>query len=164
MFTNRPAQNAPRNPVMPTAPAQAEAMRSIDSGAVTADAYHIRERVQRKLISEADGDVSVIHGPQMQQMIEMFFEAADAERQGTQFDNHIGRLGGRHVAQNFVPSRPAGLGVETEYLAAAAADQPLHAGRKGIGHRDTDVVDRLKQNRIALGHAFAHRQARRLLE
>jgi pilus assembly protein CpaF len=40
---------------------------------ITADVYHIRDRVQRKLLSETQGEVSLAHGPQMRQLIETLF-------------------------------------------------------------------------------------------
>jgi pilus assembly protein CpaF len=42
-------------------------------GKVSADVYHIRDRVQRKLLSETEGDVNLTHTPQMRQMIEAIF-------------------------------------------------------------------------------------------
>ncbi len=79
MFNNRPAQKS--QPTSPTATREAttESARAESGTALTADAYHIRDRVQRKLIAEADGDVSVAHSPQMQQMIEAFFNQVLAE-------------------------------------------------------------------------------------
>jgi pilus assembly protein CpaF len=38
-----------------------------------ADSYHIRDRVQRKLLAEVDGDVDITHTPQMRQIIESLF-------------------------------------------------------------------------------------------
>jgi pilus assembly protein CpaF len=38
-----------------------------------ADSYHIRDRVQRKLLAEVDGDVDITHQPQMRQIIESLF-------------------------------------------------------------------------------------------
>ncbi|HLE26890.1 MAG TPA: CpaF family protein, partial [Anaerolineales bacterium] len=46
---------------------------------VTADAYHIRDRVQAKLLSETQGDVNLGHVAQMRQMIETFFGQVLAE-------------------------------------------------------------------------------------
>jgi len=43
------------------------------------DVYHIRDRVQRKLLAETDGEVNLGHLPQMRQMIETFFNQVLAE-------------------------------------------------------------------------------------
>ncbi len=43
------------------------------SGVSKADIYHIRDRIQRKLLNETDGDVNLSHRPQMQQLIEVIF-------------------------------------------------------------------------------------------
>jgi pilus assembly protein CpaF len=48
-------------------------------GRVTADVYHIRDRVQRKLLAETEGEVDLSHIPQMRQMIETFFNQVLAE-------------------------------------------------------------------------------------
>ena len=49
------------------------------SGAVTADVYHIRDRVQRKLLSENEGEINLGHLPQMRQMIETLFSQVLSE-------------------------------------------------------------------------------------
>jgi pilus assembly protein CpaF len=43
------------------------------------DVYHVRDRVQRKLLAETDGEVNLGHLPQMRQMIETFFNQVLAE-------------------------------------------------------------------------------------
>jgi pilus assembly protein CpaF len=71
MFTNRPAASSSKNTSslnVATQPA-----RQDSSTALTADSYHIRERVQRKLLAEVDGDSNPAQNPQMQQMIETSF-------------------------------------------------------------------------------------------
>jgi len=77
MFTNRPALNGRQ-----TAPAtgQLTSAPTVESlGGVTADVYHIRDRVQRKLLSETEGEVNLSHLPQMRQMIETLFNQVLAE-------------------------------------------------------------------------------------
>jgi pilus assembly protein CpaF len=72
MFTNRPAKNLRTlnpNDYDPLADAQNIA----GSEQVSADAYMIRDKVQRRLLTEADGDVDLSHVPQMHQMIETLF-------------------------------------------------------------------------------------------
>jgi pilus assembly protein CpaF len=72
MFTNRPAKNG-RTITPGEYDILAEA-KSIGAGEqISADAYMIRERVQRRLLAEADGEVDLSHIPQMHQMIETLF-------------------------------------------------------------------------------------------
>lgn len=40
---------------------------------VPADSYYIRDQIQQRLLSESESDVNIAHIPQMQQMIEVFF-------------------------------------------------------------------------------------------
>jgi len=74
MFTNRPAING-----RPTAGRTDTAPVVESLGEVSADVYHIRDRVQRKLLSETEGEVSLSHVPQMRQMIETFFNQVLAD-------------------------------------------------------------------------------------
>jgi len=78
MFTNRPAMNA-RPSITPENRNANQAVKVESSSGVTADVYHIRDRVQRKLLAETDGDVNRTHRPQMQQMIETLFNQVLAE-------------------------------------------------------------------------------------
>ncbi len=72
MFINRPAKNG--HTITPTDyDVLAEAKSVGASDHITADAYMIRDKVQRKLLSEADGEVDLTHIPQMHQMIESLF-------------------------------------------------------------------------------------------
>ncbi len=72
MFTNRPALQT-RPGIVEAAAAATTATR------VTADAYHIRDRVQAKLLSETQGEVNLSHLAQMRQVIETFFNQVLAE-------------------------------------------------------------------------------------
>ena len=72
MFTNRPAKNVRTRPLGEYDPL-AEAQSLEGTGEITADAYMIRDRVQRKLLAEADGEVDITQTPQMRQMIEALF-------------------------------------------------------------------------------------------
>ncbi len=78
MFTNRPAKN-----VRTIGPNEydvlGEAQTIGGSEQVSADAYMIRERVQRRLLTEADGEVDLSHIPQMHQMIESLFNKVLSE-------------------------------------------------------------------------------------
>ncbi len=72
MFTNRPAVQT--RPGAPAAPRGLPAVAAPTSpGGVMADGYHIRDRVQAKLLSETQGEVNLSHVAQMRQMIETFF-------------------------------------------------------------------------------------------
>ena len=74
MFTNRPALQT--RPGVVESPATAAAT---SAGRVTGDAYHIRDRVQAKLLSETQGEVNLSHVAQMRQVIETFFNQVVAE-------------------------------------------------------------------------------------
>lgn len=72
MFNNRPAVNASKTqPATPESIAQP--LRQESNSALTPDMYHIRERVQRKLLAEVDGEINTGHTAQMQQTIEAYF-------------------------------------------------------------------------------------------
>ena len=78
MFNNRPAMTS--RPKQPTGTGQLRERQAVDAaGGVSADAYQIRDRVQRKLLAESDGDVNIAHQPQMRQMIETYFNQVLAE-------------------------------------------------------------------------------------
>jgi hypothetical protein len=71
MFTNRPAKNVrTMNPTEYDVLADAQAIAGSEQ--VSADAYMIRDRVQRKLLNESDGEVDLTHIPQMHQMLNAF--------------------------------------------------------------------------------------------
>jgi pilus assembly protein CpaF len=78
MFINRPALNTLPGPA---AVANLPAAGSVPAnlGRVSGDVYHIRDRVQRKLLAETEGEVDLSHIPQMRQMIETFFNQVLAE-------------------------------------------------------------------------------------
>jgi pilus assembly protein CpaF len=78
MFTNRPAKNA-HTIAANDFDILAEAQNIGGTEQVSADAYMIRERVQRRLLTEADGEVDLSHVPQMHQMIETLFNKVLAE-------------------------------------------------------------------------------------
>ncbi len=76
MFTNRPAVTS-----QPDSPSQqpSQGVAANDNWDVLVDVYHIRDRVQQKLLAETDGEVNLSHLPQMRQMIETFFNQVLAE-------------------------------------------------------------------------------------
>ncbi len=77
MFTNRPAINT--RPATGPLGQHADIKHIESIGGVTTDVYLIRDRVQRKLLTETEGDVTIDHGPQMRQAIETFFNQVLAE-------------------------------------------------------------------------------------
>jgi pilus assembly protein CpaF len=77
MFSNRPARTRTYEPTEKRA--QTGELSNNGAGSATAEAYHLRDRVQRKLLAEADGDVNLSHLPQMRQMIETLFNQVLAE-------------------------------------------------------------------------------------
>lgn len=76
MFSNRPAKTQTYSGER--AATATERSKDGQVGATT-EAYHLRDRVQRKLLAEADGDVNLTHIPQMRQMIETLFNQVLAE-------------------------------------------------------------------------------------
>jgi pilus assembly protein CpaF len=78
MFTNRPAINNRNGSSAAHEPTGgAPVVEAV--GGISADVYMIRDRVQRKLLSESEGEVNLSHLPQMRQMIETLFTQVLAE-------------------------------------------------------------------------------------
>jgi pilus assembly protein CpaF len=69
MFTNRPAIKVKSGPSQSVE----DSIDTSNMGSVSADVYHIRDRVQSKLLAETNGEVTTRHVPQMRQMIGTFF-------------------------------------------------------------------------------------------
>jgi pilus assembly protein CpaF len=78
MFPNRPGLNG-RSVHLETADQSTNTFVAESLTGVNADVYHIRDRVQRKLLAETEGGVNLSHGPQMRQMIETLFNQVLAE-------------------------------------------------------------------------------------
>jgi pilus assembly protein CpaF len=72
MFPNRPAGPGRNGPGQITKDSQ-NIFEGPTNVGVTGDVYLIRDRVQRKLLSESEGDVETQQTPQMRQAIETFF-------------------------------------------------------------------------------------------
>ena len=72
MFTNRPAVGGGKSQPS-TLDVSTQPYRQDSASALTADSYHIRERVQRKLLAEVDAETGAAHSAQMQQLIESCF-------------------------------------------------------------------------------------------
>ena len=75
MFTNRPALSGTEPEVLEW---DATIVPSSTDG-VTADVYHIRERVQRKLLAESEGDPDLDQRPRLKQSIETHFNQVLAD-------------------------------------------------------------------------------------
>ena len=71
MFNNRPAFT--NNGSSPVSQSANRKQANDGYGKVNADVYHIRDRVQRKLLTDTEGDVSRIQTQQMRQTIEAIF-------------------------------------------------------------------------------------------
>jgi len=71
MFNNRPAFT--NNGSSSTSQAAYAANSNGEYGKVNADVYHIRDRIQRKLLTDTEGDVNRIQTQQMRQTIEAIF-------------------------------------------------------------------------------------------
>lgn len=78
MFNNRPAINR-QTSGFTTVGTLSTGSNVENSTGISADVYHIRDRVQRKLLAETDGDVTLGHVPQMRQMIETLFNQVLSE-------------------------------------------------------------------------------------
>ncbi len=72
MFSNRPAKVTHTGPLASDAIAATLEMSS-GLASPSGDVYHIRDRVQRKLLTDTEGEVNLSHIPQMHQMIETIF-------------------------------------------------------------------------------------------
>ncbi len=78
MFMNRPAANNGNS--ASTLQKETIIAEASDKGtSVSEDVYYIRERVQRKLLADTDGDINRSHLPQMRQMIETVFNQVLSE-------------------------------------------------------------------------------------
>jgi pilus assembly protein CpaF len=78
MFANRPAVNGRNTPQTITETQTAMAGLEGLSG-VSADVYHIRDLVQRKLLADTEANVTLNQQPQMRQLIETLFNQVLAE-------------------------------------------------------------------------------------
>jgi pilus assembly protein CpaF len=124
MFTNRPAKNI--NKVGPGL--EASDVQSIESlGGVTADAYHIRDRVQHKLLAENDtNEVNLDHLPQMRQMIEAIFNRVLTE------ENLLYTRNNRNKLLEWVVSDILGYGPIEPFLADNSITEVMVNGPKNI--------------------------------
>ncbi len=73
MFNNRPAMNSKSSNRMSAPSSKTAEAAILEMGNIPAEVYHIRDRVQQKLLAETDGEVNRTHYPQMRQTIEAIF-------------------------------------------------------------------------------------------
>jgi pilus assembly protein CpaF len=78
MFSDRPSING-NNPVTPQREEEAPVASLEAIGGISHDVYQIRDRVQRKLLAETEGQVDLEQRAQMQTMIENLFNQVLAE-------------------------------------------------------------------------------------
>jgi len=78
MFPNRPAINGQPVKTISGKTSVAEFQVETVEG-ISADVYHIRDRIQRKLLNENQGEIEFSHVPQMRQLIESLFNQVLAE-------------------------------------------------------------------------------------
>jgi len=76
MFTNRPARNNGQTRPLPLLEQDAVPENGT---ALHVDAYRLRDKVQRKLLADVDGDSELTQQPQMRQVIETLFNQVLAE-------------------------------------------------------------------------------------
>jgi pilus assembly protein CpaF len=77
MFKNRPAIQDTPGARRRTDGRSSDQFEGLE--AISADVYHIRDQVQRKLIADSNGEVNLKHVPQMRQMIETLFNQVLAD-------------------------------------------------------------------------------------
>lgn len=78
MFSNRPAVNG-KNPDYAAREEEAPVSTLEPIGGISADVYQIRDRVQRKLLAETEGQVNLDQQAQMRTLIENLFNQVLAE-------------------------------------------------------------------------------------
>jgi pilus assembly protein CpaF len=136
MFNNRPALNA--RYITAEAPA-ANGNGSVAAG-VMADAYHLRDRIQARLLSQSPGEVNLTHSAQMRQIIETYFAEVLAE------ENLIYTRADRTRLLNWVISDITGYGpieplLQDEAITEVMCNGPqaVYIERAGLIEK-TDVV------------------------
>jgi pilus assembly protein CpaF len=77
MFTNRPAVNGNNRPVEREQENPVQTLEAI--GGISADVFQIRDRVQRKLLAETEGQINLEQQAQMRTLIENLFNQVLAE-------------------------------------------------------------------------------------
>ena len=136
MFTNRPALAAR----YATAEAPAVNGNGAPAAGVMADAYHLRDRIQSRLLSQSPGEVNLTHSAQMRQIIETYFAEVLAE------ENLIYTRADRTRLLNWVLSDITGYGpieplLQDEAITEVMCNGPsaVYVERAGLIEK-TDVV------------------------
>jgi pilus assembly protein CpaF len=137
MFNNRPALNARYTTT--EAPA-ANGNGPAAAAGVMADAYHIRDRIQARLLGQAPGEVNLTHSAQMRQIIETYFAEVLAE------ENLIYTRSDRTRLLNWVVSDITGFGpieplLQDEAITEVMCNGPhaVYIERAGLIEK-TDVI------------------------
>jgi len=92
-------------------------------------------------------------------MVEAAAETAEAHRIRSEIHDEVMKLGRRRQRFDIVPARPTGFFAIAHELAVTPAEQALGGRREGVGHADSDMIDRLQQNGIGLGQPFGDGRA-----
>jgi pilus assembly protein CpaF len=137
MFTNRPAV---ANQAASSAQRTPEYSSSTEDWDVLVDVYHIRDRVQGKLLAETDGDVNLSHLPQMRQMIETFFNQVLAEENLLYTRSVRGRM------LEWVQSDILGYGPIEPLLNDGSITEVMVNGPKNIYVERNGVIEKTKVN------------------
>ena len=134
MFTNRPAykeQTAPASGM----PSQQASLANWD---VLVDVYHIRDRVQKKLLAETDGDVNLSHLPQMHQMIETLFNQVLTE------ENLLYTRSVRSQMLSWIQSDILGYGPIEPLLSDGTITEVMVNGPKNVYVERSGVIEKTK--------------------
>lgn len=138
MFTNRPALNA-RYTAAET-PLAINGANGTSGAGVMADAYHLRDRIQARLLSQSPGEVNLAHSAQMRQIIETYFAEVLVE------ENLIYTRADRTRLLNWVLSDITGYGpieplLQDEAVTEVMCNGPqaVYVERAGLIEK-TDVV------------------------
>jgi pilus assembly protein CpaF len=134
MFSNRPAINNRPLAKARTQPLNPEAIETL--GGVPSDVYHIRDRVQKKLLAETEGEVSVEHIPQMRQTIEALFNQVLVE------ENLLYTRANRNALLEWVIADILGYGPLEPLLQDGSITEIMVNGPKNIYIERAGVIDK----------------------
>src|SRR5215472_998472 len=122
MFANRPALNS-RYAV---APEPTPGNGASPGSGVMADVYHLRDRVQAKLLSQSPGEVNLQHSAQMRQIIETLFAEVLGE------ENLIYTRADRNRLLNWIVSDITGCGPLEPLLQDESVTEVMCNGSKEV--------------------------------
>ncbi|MFN2236846.1 MAG: CpaF family protein [Anaerolineales bacterium] len=134
MFTNRPAYKDQTAPAARMSAQQA----SLANWDVLVDVYHIRDRVQKKLLAETDGDVNLSQLPQMHQMIETLFNQVLTE------ENLLYTRSVRSQMLSWIQSDILGYGPIEPLLNDGTITEVMVNGPKNVYIERSGVIEKTK--------------------